>query len=97
MAGEGVGPEVVRAMQRAVEGIALEELAALPPGALAEAYRACRYLADHGDLQGLDDDSEVSGADAVDALAEVWSSIRAVRPAGVDNGDQRPACGPGLT
>lgn len=63
---------------RAVQGLAPAVLEALPERALATAYGVCVGLASRDVLEGFDDDEEVNGGDAVDALADHWDDIRVV-------------------
>lgn len=64
----------------ACEGISTAQLQAMnetAPGTLSRAYDVCSEIREsHG--EALDDDSEISGSDAVDTLCRVASDVNAV-------------------
>lgn len=69
-------PQRVAFAIAAVDGMPTDVLAKLPLGALAAARTVCASLVRFRELVGFNDDTEVDGGDAVDALGRLWETVQ---------------------
>lgn len=65
-------------LERVTAGLSAEKLSAMPDGALADAYQVCVAMKKSAIFEGFDEDDEVDGADAVEAVGELWPTITRV-------------------